>query len=67
MGDCKSPRGGRTFFTADLQSAVKKVRPINTGGFVIPPIKVNVSFYLVFFSLCYFEINNIVCTFKMKV
>jgi len=23
--------------------------------------------YLVFLSLCYFEINNIVCTFKMKV
>ena len=24
---------------ADLKSAVKKVRPINTWGFVIPPIK----------------------------
>ena len=52
---------------ADLKSAVKKGSTYKHRGICNPPIKVNVSSYLVFLSLCYFEINNVVCTFKMKV
>ena len=52
---------------ADLKSAVKKGSTYKHRGICNPPIKVNVSSYLVFLSLCYFEINDVVCTFKMKV
>ena len=51
---------------ADLKSAVKKGSTYKHRGICNPPINVNVYSYLVFLSMCYFEINISTLSFKMK-